>query len=51
MKKLNKNEPMLYLNLFTDLMREIEELNASLNSIHDHYKQIIDGSCLLDQIS
>lgn len=48
MKKLNKNEPMLYINLFMDLMREIEELNASLNSIHDHYKLIIDGSGLSD---
>ena len=35
---------MLYISLFRDLMREIEELNASLNSIHDHYKVITDGS-------
>ncbi len=46
-KKLNKNEPILYINLFADLMREIEELNASLNSIHDHYKLITDGTCSL----
>ena len=41
--RLRKNEPVLFVQLFKDMMQEVESLNKALGSIHEHYKSVTEG--------